>query len=384
MRIFVACAPGLEPLLSAEVRELGAGDSVEIVAGGVELEGDATMLHRAHLELGLASHVLVRIADFRAPGFPELAQRAAKVRWRDWLRPGEPIRLRARARASRLYHTGGIVERVRGAIERQLGALPDADADDDSPSILARMERDRCTLSLDTSGAPLHRRGYRLASAKAPLREDLARALVRASGWDPGTPLADPFCGSGTIAIEAALLARRIAPGRLRSFALERTPLFEQAIWERLREDAAARALPHAPSPIFASDRDAGAVEAARGNAERAGVLSDLQLDQATLSRAPFAAEPIPPRGALVTNPPHGRRIGDDRGLRPLYQSLGALVRRLPPEWRIALLVSHRRLALATGLPLETALLTDQGGTKVRVMLPRRAAAGDSNRRMQE
>ncbi len=361
LRLFAACAPGLEPLLADELAALGAAP--DVVRGGVEVDADPTRLHRAHLETGLASHLLVRVQAFRAHSFAELERGATRVDWARFLSPGAPLAFRARAKKSRLYHTGAIAERVRGAVEAQLGALPEPD--DGAPALLARIERDRCTLSLDTSGEPLHRRGYRLATGKAPLREDLARALVRVSGWDPETPLADPFCGSGTIAIEAAILARGLPPGRLRAFALERTPLFDATLFGRLRAEAEARALERAPAPIWASDRDPGAVEATRANAERAGVLADLRLDQTPLGKARIAAD-APPRGALVTNPPHGERVGDPRTLRALHQTLGRIV---PPEWRVALLVRDRRLALATGLDLHTALLTDSGGSKVRMMV---------------
>ena len=380
--IFVACAPGLEPLLRDELAAMvGDPNAAEATPGGVTMQSDAAGLHRICLECGLGSHVLVRIATFRAPGFSELERAAKKIDWSRWLLPAAPRTVRARARASRLYHTGAIAERFERAITAQLGPPPpDATASaeasgreatdshaPDAPAVVARFERDRCTLSLDVTGDPLHRRGYRLAATKAPLREDLARALILASGWDPSTVLADPFSGAGTIPIEAALLARRIAPGRLRAFALEQTPLFDAELWRRLRNDLAARELPHAPAPIYASDRDAGAVQATRDNADRAGVLADLRVDLAALTAAPFLTD-APHGGALVTDPPHGRRLGDTRRLRALYQSLGRLARDLPSS-RIALTSTDRRLTLATGLPLTTALLTDHGGTKLRFLI---------------
>jgi hypothetical protein len=176
-----------------------------------------------------------------------------------------------------------VAERVAGVLAPlvgrvEVGGAETATAGGDEPNddgrqlLVVRLLNDRCTLSLDSSGALLHQRGYRLASGKAPLRETLGAALLLASGWAPGTPLVDPFCGSGTLAIEGAMLARRMAPGRGRGFALEHWPDVEPAILARVRDEARERELPSAGAPIVASDRDAGAIDAARANAERAGV----------------------------------------------------------------------------------------------------------------
>ena len=368
LEIFVACAPGLEPLLLEEVVALGA-QGARTTAGGVTLEGDLPLVYRANLELGLASHVLLRVGSFRAIHFTELVRRAARLPWESFLDPSAPLTVRATAKKSKLRHTGALAERVRRAVAERLRTdPPEPSGDEAEVRILVRMQDDQCTLSLDTSGEPLHRRGYRRLPGRAPLREDLARALLRVSGWDPATPLADPFAGAGTIPVEAALLARRLPPGRLRSFAFERFPSFDARAFARVREEALSRALPRAPAALWGSDRDPAAVEAARENAERAGVLEDLTLTQAPLRRAPFLGTDLPERGALVTDPPHGRRLGDRQRLRTLYRSLGTVAKGLPPGWHFALVASDRRLALASGLPLETALLTDSGGTKIRML----------------
>ncbi|MFW6067064.1 MAG: THUMP domain-containing class I SAM-dependent RNA methyltransferase [Myxococcota bacterium] len=374
MRLFVACAPGLEPLLADEVRALELGVARE-VPGGVELEGDLGVLWRANLELGLASHVLLRVGTLGAKHLGELAKKAARVDWATWLSPGTPVRVHATSRASKLYHTGAIAQRVGRALREQAGAELTEKGGADAPApplvVHARLERDVCTLSIDTSGEPLHRRGYRLATAKAPLREDLARALLIASGWDRASPLVDPMMGAGTIVIEAALLARRLPPGHLRPrFGFMGLRSHDEAAFERFRTQAVARALPRLDFPIHGRDRDAGAVAAARDNAERAGVRADLDLRRAPLGPRlwPFD-DPPPDRGAVVANPPHGRRVGDRKTLGTLHQRLGRLVADLPPGWAFALLSSNRRLALRTGLALRTALVTDQGGTKVRMLV---------------
>jgi putative N6-adenine-specific DNA methylase len=364
MSLFVGSAPGLEPLLAEEARALGAHGEPRVVAGGIELDGDRTTLYRANLELGLATQVRLRLGRFHAAHFSELVRRASEVPWERWLSPGARVRFRSTAQRSRLHHTGAIDERVAEAIAARLGGpVIAADGEEDVALVHARFERDEVTLSLDTSGAPLHRRGYRLATAKAPLREDLARALVIASGWDRRSPLVDPMSGSGTIAIEAAMLARGIAPGRARRFAFEDAPTHDAALLARLRDEADERAGVSSGSParIVARDRDEGAVTAARANAERAGVM--LEHVVAPLSE-PFAIDTD--EGALVTNPPWGVRVARDRDLRPLYDRLGALIDALPPRWEAGVVAADADLVRRAHMPLRSALLTDAGGTKVR------------------
>jgi putative N6-adenine-specific DNA methylase len=371
MSLFVGAAPGLEPLLADEARALGlAGSEPRVVAGGIELDGDRTTLYRANLELGLATQVRLRLGRFHAAHFSELVRRASELPWERWLSPGAHVRFRSTAQRSRLHHTGAIDERVAEAIAARLGGpVIVADGEEDVALVHARFERDEVTLSLDTSGAPLHRRGYRLATAKAPLREDLARALVIISGWDRQSPLVDPMAGSGTIAIEAAMLARGIAPGRARRFAFEDAPTHDAALLARLRDEADERAgfgthsgrSSDASPRILARDRDEGAVTAARANAERAGVT--LEHAVAPLSE-PFAVDTD--EGALVTNPPWGVRVARDRDLRPLYDRLGALIDALPPRWEVGVVAANAELVRRAHMPLRSALLTDAGGTKVR------------------
>lgn len=369
LSLFAACLPGLEPWLQREVEELGASD-VRAVPGGVEFVGKRREMYRANLGSGIATQVLVRLDSFTCRHLAQLRNRAERAPWREVLAAGQPFALRAHCRQSKLYHSGAVAERVAAAIASSCGAEPVKD-NSDVPTIAVRVHRDVVSLSFDTSGEPLHRRGWRLQTGKAPLREDLARALLLSADWDPATMLVDPMAGSGTIAIEAAGLARRLAPGRLRSFAFENTALFDAELWASVRDDAASRALDSAPARIFASDRDAGVVEAAAANAERAGVRADLEL-----SCQPFSAAPVlsgetaaDARGALVCNPPHGHRVGNQHKLRDLYDALGHRVRDLPAEWKVALLVADRRLALHSGLALSTGFLASHGGTKVRAMI---------------
>jgi putative N6-adenine-specific DNA methylase len=377
--LFAVTAPGLEPLAEAELRALGIDAAAE--PGGVAWSGAPETLYAANLRLRTASRVLVRLAEFRARTFYELERHARRIDWARIVPAGAAVRLRVTSRKSRLYHQNAVAERILAAIEGAVGGVaaapagPAAAEEDedagDAQLLVVRLLRDQCTVSADTSGAPLHRRGYRQAVAKAPLRETLAAAMLLAGRWSGDEPLLDPLCGAGTIPIEAALLARRIAPGLARpgleprAYAFQRWPGFDEAIWRRVVEAAAREARPAAGVPIVASDRDAGAIEAARANAERAGVLGDLRLDVRPLS----AAEAPEGRGALVTNPPYGVRVGERAGLRDLYAALGRLARTRLPGWRIVMLSADRALEAQVGVPFTEVLRTRNGGIPVRMVV---------------
>ncbi len=364
--LFLACLPGLEPWLDRELAELDLPRPLGTEPGGVTLPGDERTIVRANLELGLASRALLRVGDMHCRSLGELIRKTARLPWGEWLAPG-PVRVRAESRRSRLYHRDAIAERVAAGIALALGTAPDAAADDTAPSVLARFVDDHCTLSIDTSGRPLHERGYRLEPGHAPLREDVARALVLASGWDRVSPLLDPFAGSGTIVIEAALLARRMPPGATRAFAYEATRLCRPDVVAEVRAAALARVAVGAP-PLFGSDRSEEATAIAARNAARAGVADAVRFVAAPLSRTPLAAE-LPRAGAVASNPPLGRRLGSPEALANLYRALGRWLEAAPATCGIAILSADRRLTLKTGIPLTTAFLVDPGGMKVRALV---------------
>jgi putative N6-adenine-specific DNA methylase len=371
--IFAVAPPGVEPLLEAELREMGIAATAE--PGGAAWEGGTEELYRASLCSRLATRLLVRVAEFRARTFFELERHARRIEWERYLAPGEPLHLRVSSRKSRLYHQRAVAQRLREAAELRLGPLPQAGESDDEGEPLApggllvvRFLHDRCTLSVDASGEPLYRRGYRQALARAPLRENLAAALLRALGWSGGEPLLDPLCGSGTIPIEAALLARRIPPGlaspelQPRAFAFQRWPEHDAELWRRVVERERAGVLPEAPVEIRASDRDEGAVEAALANAARAGVQADVWIE-----RAPLSAATVPQRapGLLLTNPPYGVRVTGGRELRDLYAALGRLAAERLPGWTVALVSTDARLRAQLRLPLQERLRTRTGGIPI-------------------
>lgn len=381
MDLFAVCAPGLEPALAAELAELGIRGDAE--PGGVGWSGGAAELYDANLRLRTASRVTVLAARFRAKTFFELERHARRIPWERWVAPGGRVRLRVTCRKSRLYHEGAVAQRLLEAIEARVGTLGGSAAGkgeeteegegEEGQLFVVRFVRDECTVRADASGELLHLRGYRKAVAKAPLRETLAAAVLRASGWHPGAALLDPMCGSGTIPIEAALMARRVAPGLAnperapRAFAFLEWPELDRAAWEAAVERARGEILPRAPARILGSDRDAGAVESARANAERAGVAESVEWSV----RAVSAVEPPPGEGWLVSNPPYGVRVGERDPLRNLYAALGRLARDRLPGWTVALLTAERVLEGQLGLALEEGLRTGNGGIPVRLVVSR-------------
>ena len=373
---FVITAPGLERLAVDELKALGLGDA-RVVEGGATFAATRRTLYEANLHLRTASRVVVRAAEFGANAFHELERRAGKVPWEAFVSPNAGVSLRVTCRKSRLYHSDAVAERVAGAIMSRVRGVQVAPAESDAPNqlILVRLLHDRCTISVDSSGALLHFRGYRQALAKAPLRETLAAAALLASGWGGDTPLIDPMCGSGTIPIEGALIARRIAPGLGRRFGFENWPDVDSGLWGDVVSAARARVIARAPAPIVGSDRDAGAIRAAVSNAERAGVLDDVELSERPVS----AIQPSATPGWIVSNPPYGVRVGERDRLRNLYAQLGNVLRAKCSGWRFALLSADSALERQLRLHLEPILQTSNGGIDVRVVAGTVTAGPDAD-----
>jgi putative N6-adenine-specific DNA methylase len=343
--IFLAATPGLEPLLAEEARSLGFADP-RSEPGGVAIRGGWPEVWRANLQLRGAGRVLVRLAAFRALHLAQLDKRARRLPWASVLRADTPVRVDATCQGSRIWHDRAAAERIARAIAEGAGAPL---AEDAPVRVLARIVDDLCTISLDASGEPLHRRGAKQAVGKAPLRETLAALFLRACGYDGTETVLDPMCGSGTFAIEAAEIAQGLAPGRLRDFAFERLAGFDAAAWTAMR--AAPAAAPGPDARFFGFDRDAGAVEAACANADRAGVAAVAAFARQTVSAFAPPPELGGATGLVMVNPPYGERIGDKDDLRALYGTLGRVLRERFKGWRVGLVTSEPALAAATGLP---------------------------------
>ncbi len=367
---FAITAPGVAPVTAAELAALRIPHDPP-TPDGVAFKADFRTIALANLWLRTASRVIVRLGEFKAQGFADLEKGAARLPWQQVLLPGQAIAVRVTCRKSRLYHSDAVAERVARQISKHFGIdapvvrLTDSD-DDDAPSdeaqrILVRIVHDVCTISADTSGDLLHRRGYRQAVAKAPLRETIAAACLLACDYDGTQAFLDPMCGSGTFPIEAAMIARRQAPGRARPFAFEHWPGADRDVLPNLRRSTKAAGDDVADLPIVGSDRDPGAVRMSRENAERAGVAKMVQFEQVTLE----SIEPPAEQGLWCSNAPYGRRMGNTDALTGLFVQIGKLARGAFAEWRVALLLAEQSHVKALQSPTTEILHTRVGGIQV-------------------
>jgi putative N6-adenine-specific DNA methylase len=355
--IFLVAVPGLEGPLCAEAR--AHGFIAKTVAGGVTIKGGWPGVWRANLELRGPSRILARIDEFRVVHLAKLDTRARQVPWSSILRRDVPVRVEAACKSSRIYHSGAAAERIARAIQEELGAPISSDAD---LVIKARIENDICTIAVDTSGEPLHKRGHKEAVVKAPMRETMAALFLRQCGYTGSEPVLDPMCGSGTFVIEAAEIAAGLKPGRSRTFAFEKLATFDAAAWDEMRTTGAT------PTPkllFYGRDRDPGAIRMSRANAERAGVSAFTDFSEISVEEL---TAPDGPPGLVIVNPPYGDRLGETNKLRPLYRTLGHTLLTRFPGWRVGLVTSDDNLANATGLPFSlTAEPVLHGGLRIKL-----------------
>ena len=363
---FAVTAPGLEPFTQQEVIELDlipapaatTEAATEPEPGGVTFKGELETLYRANLHLRTASRVLARLGNFFYAKTPkDLLEKASRLPWERFLHPSQPVTLRVSYHESQLNHARPITDAVYAAIAARLGQpSQNVSADEGGTAthqlVVVRVANDQVTISIDSSGTLLHKRGYRQAIAKAPLRETLAAAMLMASDWDRESPLLDPFCGSGTIPIEAAMMTLGIPPGAKRRFAFMEWPNFDEKLWKTVHSQPSAVG---GQLSIMASDRDAGAIRMAKANAERAGVAEHIQFENHAVSNI----HPPKKRGWVVTNPPYGERISKGADLRNLYAQFGNVLRQHCPGWKVAVLSSERvivgQMSSATMAPPITA-----------------------------
>jgi putative N6-adenine-specific DNA methylase len=345
--LFAVSPPGLEAITATELRKLGA-KKVSVSPGGVSFSYSHTMLVRANLWLRTATRVLKVIAQLQARSFPQLIHVTEHLDWKAYLPDNQPFEVHVSTQKSRLYHSGAVKERIEGVLGQRTG-------EEKALGIWVRIVRDQMTVSVDSSGELLHRRGYRQAVSRAPMRENVAAALLLACKWDPDSPLLDPMCGSGTLPIEAAWIAQNRAPGLIRDFAFEGWPITEKKLVKRLRTEA-SEAAQEDLSTIIGCDVDASALEAVAQNAERAGVtLQWARCDAREIER------PEGPPGLVIANPPYGKRL---RGTRSAVL-FNKLFQRLY-DWRVAYLHAGR-MAPASGFDAQLAF--KNGGINVTLMV---------------
>jgi putative N6-adenine-specific DNA methylase len=341
-RYFAPCPRGLEALLAAELRSLGARETQE-VAGGVAFAGTLEVCYAANLRSRLASRVLWRIADFAYSGEGDVYEAVRSLRWPELFAVERTLRVYVTAQKSPLKSLEFITLRIKDAVcdrfRDTLGSRPSVEKTRPEVRVHAFLEAGRATIYLDTSGEPLFKRGWRRASVDAPLRENLAAGIVQLTQWQPDAPLLDPMCGGGTILAEAAGIALGVAPGAGRSFGFEKLRSFDARLWQRLKSAAGERRARRNLS-LFGSDADSRALDAARKNLATAGFGEIVKLERAdVLERlAPAAA------GVLVTNPPYGERTGSDEALGRFYPRLGDALKKRFAGWRCHFFTADLRM----------------------------------------
>lgn len=377
---FATAAKGTEGVLRDELRELGL-KRIRADRGGVHFEGSFADGMRACLWSHIAMRILLSLGEREAKGADGLYEAIGSFPWEEHLSLRRTFAVRATVRDSELTHSQFVALRTKDAIvdrlRARLGQRPDVDPYKPDVLIVVHLAKDRAQVSLDLAGAALHQRGWRVEAEEAPLRETLAAAMLRLGGYDPQQPFLDPMCGSGTLAVEAALMARRLAPGRGRHFGFQRWPAFEgegAQAFRALQEEAKELALPKAPAPILARDRSADALDLAARNAHRAGVSASIELQQQDAREL----IPLPRRCQLFTNPPYGERIGGKRlQLEGFYRALGEAYAPLEKEHPLHVLSGSPLFVPAFGLhpkkrhslfngPLRVELLSYGGGKETR------------------
>ncbi len=351
-RFFAPCPRGLEPLLAEDLAAAGGTDIAQ-VPGGASFAGSLETCYRANLESRIATRVLWRFAQGRYRSEDDVYRLAHGIDWPALFAVERTLRVYVTAQRSPLKSLEFITLRVKDAVcdrfRAALGRRPNVSTAEPDVRIHLFLTGDEATLYLDTSGEPLWQRGHKAAKVEAPLKENLAAGILRLTGWQPGTPLLDPMCGSGTFLIEAAQMSLDDAPGLSREpggFGFERLRGFDPALWRRLRGEAAARRRIAQALPIWGSDISADAVARARQNLAHAGLDELVQVGRADLLEleAPASA------GVLVANPPYGERLGEDAELAAFYPRLGDALKKRFAGWDCWFLSADTRLPKLIGL----------------------------------
>jgi 23S rRNA (guanine2445-N2)-methyltransferase / 23S rRNA (guanine2069-N7)-methyltransferase len=359
---FATTAKGMEDLLASEVRALGGRDA-DVVRAGVSFAGPLEVAYRVCLWSRVANRVLLPLARFAAPTPQALYDGVRTVRWWEHLDARRTLAVDCALSYSQITHSHFAALKTKDAIVDQLrartGARPSIDVAHPDVRVNVYLHADRAVVSLDLSGASLHRRAYRQGGGAAPLKENLAAAVLLLADWPrlatAGAPFIDPMCGSGTLPIEAALMAARIAPGRRRTyFGFRGWHGHQPAVWARLCREAEEQEIrdPKRLPPIHGHDASAAAVRGALVNVEHAGLHGRVHIEKRTLAdSAPIAARgPRDLPGIVVVNPPYGERLGDSAALGALYAELGDTLRRKFPGWTGYVLTGNPDLGKRIGL----------------------------------
>lgn len=345
-KYFATCARGLEAVLARELTALEA-HNIESDRGGVHFAGDRAMLYRANLWLRTAIRVLAPILDVPVSTTDDLYEAVQTIDWSRYLTPTHTLAVDCNVRDSHITHSKYAALRVKDAICDQfvarIGKRPSVDVERPMVGLNLHIFQNQATLSLDSSGDSLHKRGYRPILTRAPLNEALAAALLLLAEYKGDCPFVDPLCGSGTLCIESAWIALRRPPGLTRRhFGFMGWMDFDIALWTSLRDEARRQVLPRLPHPILGSDVRRDAISFAETNARTAGIGNLLHFDVRDVSSF---RPPEGPPGLIVTNPPYGERIGEEKDLRPLYRTMGAIFHERCPAWKVFVFTGNASLA---------------------------------------
>jgi putative N6-adenine-specific DNA methylase len=347
---FATVARGLETLAAQELEQLGAH---AVVPGfcGAAFEGDRTLLYRVNLWARLPFRILMKLGEFPCKDAEDLYRGIQTIDWSLYLTPDMTLAVNATGKSEQLNHTHFTALQVKTAIVEQqqetVGDRSDVELQAPDVQISVHIDRDVCTVSLDSSGKSLHRRGYRPAVGAAPLKESLAAALIQLSGWQPEQLFYDPLCGSGTLPLEASLKALNIAPGLFREhFGFETWLDADLPLLEQLIQDAEASQRDTLPAPIWGSDRDEAVIEQAIVNATNCGVLKHVYFAPIDLADVAAPAD----SGVLFCNPPYGERLGRDSDLGAFYKQLGNVLKQRFKGWTAFVLSGNKELSQSIGL----------------------------------
>lgn len=351
MKFFATCARGLEKTLADELRQLHA-ESVEPGRGGVSFQGDIALLYRANLWLRTAVRVLMPILEVPVHSPDDLYAAVQSHDWRRYMTPEHTLAVDCNVRDSAITHSKYAALRVKDAICDQFvaktGKRPSVDVETPMVGLNLHIYRDEATLSLDSSGESLHKRGYRPILTKAPLNEGLAAGLIQLTGWRGDVPLIDPMCGSGTFCIEAAWMGLKRPPGLTRRrFGFMGWMDYDVGLWTTLRDEARRQMAKELPAPILGFDLRSDAIHFAKTNAKAAGIGHLLHFEKRDLAEF---EPPAGPPGILICNPPYGERIGEEKDLVGLYKTLGKVYRERCDGWKLWVFTGNAFLARQIGL----------------------------------
>lgn len=367
LQLFATVPLGAEELAAAELAKLDA-NNIQPTRGGVSFTGDNSLLYAALLSLRTVSRLLIKLAEFTCSSPQELYDNIYKLDWQMYLTPAMTMAVDCSIRNSAMTHSHATALKAKDAVVDKLrdltGNRPDINTKTPDLRINLHIANNRCTVSLDASGEPLDRRGWRLERNDAPLRETLAAAIIMHTGWDGTVPLMDPMCGSGTLLLEAAAIAMQLPAGADRNFGLMKWPGFDRKLWQQVLQQEKQKTITTLTAPVIGYDHDPKAIITCRENARRAGLDRQVSFD-----RKNFAdLQPVGEKGVLVMNPPYGIRMGDKTELTALYCKIGEVLKHRFAGWTAYLLAGDLELAKLVGLKPSRRFVLFNGPLECRLL----------------